>query len=136
MAGIRIHDRTEEQVLAFDLEDLLEGLGKDAELSAWKCSVGDCIAKEGARPDLEDAYDSTVRLSGSELRALASETLQVVDGVFEAFRPGERHPWIRLEAVDSTYWEVFAANAADLAPLRLRFSEVEDIEEGDDDDDA
>lgn len=134
MAGIRIHDRTEEQVLAFDLEDLLEGLGKDAELSAWKCGVGDCISKEDARPDLEDAYNSPVRLSGSELRALASETLQVVDGVFEAFRPGERRPWIRLEAVDSTYWEVFAANPADLAPLRLRFSEVEEIEEGDGDD--
>jgi len=129
MAGIRIHDLTDEHVLAFDLADLLEGLGKEAELSSWKCSVGECISKDDARPDLEDAYNSPVRLSGPEILALASETLQVVDGVFEAFRPGERRPWIKLEAVDSTYWEVFAAKAADLSSLRLRFSEVESIEE-------
>jgi hypothetical protein len=135
MPGIRIHDRTDEHVLAFDLEDLLAALGKDAELSAWRCSVGECLAKDGARPDLEEAYSSPVRLSGPEIVALASETLQVVDGVFEAFRPGERHAWLKLEAIDSTYWEAFAANAAGLAPLRLRFSEVEDIEEGDDDGD-
>ena len=129
MAGIRIHDRTEEQELAFDLADLLEGLGKQAELSAWRCSVGECIARDGARPDLEVAYNAPVRLSGSELLALAAQTLQVVDGVFEAFRPGERHAWIKLEAIDSTYWEVFAAAEEDLACLRRRFAEVESIEE-------
>ena len=129
MAGIRIHDLTDEHVLAFDLADLLETLGKEAEISSWACSVGECIAQDGARADLEDAYGSPVRLTGPEIRALASETLQVVDGVFEAFRPGERQPWIRLEAIDATYWEVFAPEPADLAALRARFREVEPIEE-------
>lgn len=129
MAGIRIHDRTDDDVLAFDLSNLLEALGKEAELSEWKCNVDWCIAKEGARPHLEDAYNVPVRLSGPELLALASETLQVVDGAFEAFRPGERRPWITLEAVDSTYWEAFAARDEDLSALRIRFSEVESIEE-------
>jgi hypothetical protein len=134
MAGIRIHDRTGEDVLAFDLEDLLAALGKDAERSEWRCSVGECIPKDAARPDLEDAYGSGTRLPGSQLLALASETLQIADGVFEAFRPGERRPWLKLEAIDSTYWEVFAANPADLESLRARFAEVEDIEEAGDDD--
>jgi hypothetical protein len=129
LAAIRIHDRTDEGALSFDLADLLEALGKDAQRCSWKCNVGECIAQHDARLDLEEAYNSPVGLSGDELLALASETLQVVDGVFEAFRPGERHPWIKLEAVDSTYWEVFAAEAADLSPLPLRFSEVESIEE-------
>lgn len=129
MAAIRIHDRTDEHVLAFDLADLLEALGKPAELSAWRCNVGDCIAQDGARADLEDAFNAPTGLSGAEIVALASETLQVVDGVFEAFRPGERHAWIKLEAIDSTYWEVFASSDADLSPLRLRFAEVETIEE-------
>jgi hypothetical protein len=31
--------------------------------------------------------------------------------------------------VDGTYWEVFAAAAAELESLRRRFTEVEDIEE-------
>jgi hypothetical protein len=134
MAGIRIHDRAEENVLAFDLEDLLAALGEDAERSVWTCSVGECIPKDGARPGLEAAYGSGSRLPGAQLVALASETLQVVDGVFEAFRHGERKPWLKLEAIDSTYWEAFAAEAADLAGLRRRFSEVEDIEEAGDDD--
>jgi hypothetical protein len=129
MAGIRIHDSTDEQVLAFDLADLLEAVGKPAELSTWKCSVGECIAQHDARPDLEGAYSSVVGLSGPEILDLAAETLQVVDGVFEAFRPGEKRSWLKLEAVDGTYWEVFAATAADLESLRVRFSEVEAIEE-------
>jgi hypothetical protein len=129
MAGVRIHDRTEEDVLAFDLAELLQALGKQAQLSSWKCNVGECIAQHGARPDLEDAYNSPGGISGDDLLALASETLQVADGVFEAFRPGERRPWIKLEAVDSTYWEAFAAEPSDLSALRLRFSEVESIEE-------
>jgi hypothetical protein len=129
VAGIRIHDRTDEQELAFDLADLLACLGDKALSSQWKCSVGECIAQEGARPDLEGAYDAPAGVSGTELIALAAETLQVVDGVFEAFRPGERRGWIALEAVDSTYWEAFAEKTDDLAALRVRFSEVESIEE-------
>ena len=129
MAAIRIHDLTDEHVLAFDLSDLLEALGPDAKLSAWTCSVGECIPRDGARTDLEGAYDARVRLAGPELLALAAETLQIVDGVFEAFRPGERRPWIRLEAIDSSYWEAVAPDAADLVSLRARFREVEEIEE-------
>ena len=128
MAAIRIHDRTDEHALAFDLADLLAALGKEAERSTWKCRVGECFGRDGARSDLEDAYGSPTRLSGPEILALASETLQIVDGVFEAFRPGERRRWIRLEAVDSTYWEALAESPVDLAPLRARFTDVEAIE--------
>ena len=129
MAAIRIHDLTDEHVLAFDLADLLQALGEPARLSQWKCSVDECIAQDDARPGLEDAYNAPLGLSGPEIHAVAAETLQVIDGVFEAFRPGERRPWIKLEAIDSTYWEVFAALDADLASLRSRFSEVESLEE-------
>jgi hypothetical protein len=129
MAAIRIHDLTDDHVLAFDLAELLDALGKPAELSAWKCNVGECIAQDDAPADLEDAFNAPAGLSGAELVALAAETLQIVDGVFEAFRPSERQAWIKLEAIDSTFWEVFAASEDDLAPLRLRFAEVETIEE-------
>ncbi len=129
MAGIRIHDRSDDHVLAFDLADVLDALGDSARGSVWKCSVGECIAEEGARPDLEDAYNASAGLAGPALAELAADTIQVVDGVFEAFRPKERRPWIKLEAIDSTYWEAFAANADDLAPLSRRFAEVEIIEE-------
>jgi hypothetical protein len=129
VAGIRIHDRTDDDELAFDLAELLACIGERARASRWSCSVGECIARDDARFDLERAYGAPAGVSGTELFALASETLQIVDGVFEAFRAGERQPWLKLEAIDSTYWEVFAAKADDLALLRDRFSEVESIEE-------
>lgn len=129
MAGVRIHDRTDDDELAFDLAELLACIGERARVSRWRCNVGECIARDEARTDLERAYGAPAGVSGAELFALAAETLQIVDGVFEAFRPGERRSWLKLEAIDSTYWEVFAAKADDLAPLRDRFSEVESIEE-------
>ena len=53
--------------------------------------------------NLKDTHNSLSGHTRPQLLALASETLQVIDGVFEAFRHGERSPWIKLEAIDSTY---------------------------------
>jgi hypothetical protein len=69
-------------------------------------------------------------LTGSELLALASETRQVIDGEFEGFRRRESQPWVTLKAIDSTYWEVFARDAEDLAPFESRFQKVEHIKQG------
>lgn len=130
MPGIRIRDLTERGFLAFDLADLLGVLGQQARESSWRCSVEDCISTEGAHPNLADAYNSPSGLTGPQLLALASETRQVIDGVFEAFRHGERSPWLKLEAIDSTYWEVSAENPARLSVFQSRFADVENIEEG------
>jgi hypothetical protein len=131
MPGIRIRDLTERGFLAFDLADLLDLLGDPARTSIWRCSVEECISSENARPYLEDAYNTPQTLTGAELAALARETRQVIDGRFEAFRRGANTPWIRLEAIDSTCWEVFAPDSTDLSRLELHFREVERIGEGD-----
>ena len=116
--------------LEFDLVELLAVLGESARSSTWRCSVKECISVEKARPNLEDAYNTADGLSGTELLALAAETRQVIDGVFQAFRAGEDSQWIKLEAIDSTYWEVFASDALQLSPFKSRFREVEHIEGG------
>src|SRR5688572_21984638 len=101
MPTIRIRD-LEDGHLAFDLAELLQVLGERAVFSTWKCAVEECLAREGARPDLEDMYKRE-RLSGARLFELASETRQVIDGWFEACLRGRKQSWIKLEAVDSTY---------------------------------
>lgn len=128
MTGIRIRDLTE-GFLAFDLIELLEILGDSAVASSWRCSVEECISADNARPNLEDAYNAEERLTGMHLFALARETRQVIDGTFEAFRPGEDTAWITLSAIDSSYWEVFTADWFQLSRFESRFRDVERIEE-------
>lgn len=128
--AIRIGDRTEPGRLAFDLADLLALLGEPARESIWKCYVGECVLAEGARPHLYDAFNVPERISGSSLLVLAAETAQVIDGAFEAFRPGEKRSWIKLEAVDGTCWDVSASDPDALSPLEARFRQVKPIDDG------
>ena len=130
MPGLRIRDMSDRGFLEFDLADLLAVIGEPARRSRWRCSVEECISLENARRNLEAAYNSPSGLSGRKLLALAAETSQVIDGVFRAFHPGDDAPWIRLEAIDSTYWEVFATDSGRLAPFESRFRDVEHIREG------
>ena len=132
MPRIRIRDLTERGFLAFDLLDLLELLGESARASRWKCSVDECIATDDEGMNLEEAYNQPQWLAGSELFLLAGRTRQVIDGKFEAFHPGEERPWITLEAIDSSYWEVSAADVRQLSRFETRFREVDDIGEGGD----
>jgi len=127
MPGLRIRD-LEGRVLAFDLRELLDLLGRDAVVSHWKCVVEDYVPTEHARPNLWEASSpSGTVLDGTDLVALAAETLQVIDGRFEAFRRGEDEPWLSLEAIDSSYWEVFASDAGHLVRFRRKFQQVEDL---------
>ena len=128
MPRIRIGDLTEHGFLAFDLADLLELLGDSARASSWRCSVDECIATENARPYLQDAYNTPKALTGTDLFALARETRQIIDGAFEAFHQGENTPWIKLEAIDSSYWEVFARDAFELSRFESHFRKVERID--------
>jgi hypothetical protein len=131
MPGLRIHDENRQGVLAFDLADLLELLGDAARTSTWRCSVYEYISIETARAYLQDAYNTPKVLTGTELLALAGETRQVIDGVFEAFHCGENIPWIKLEAFDSSYWEVVSPDPAELSRFESHFRDVERIAEGD-----
>ncbi len=102
-------------------------LGPEAVESRWKCSVDEYLPTENARRNLVDEYERPSGVEGGALVALAAETLQVIDGRFEAFRRGETEPWLRLDAIDSSYWEVFAPNGDDLVQFRLTFHDVEDL---------
>lgn len=127
--GVRIRGKAGDASLDFDLIDLLRALGEPARLSTWRCSVEECVPADPKRNDFEDIYNRPEGLAGPELLDLAAKTLQVIDGAFEAFLPGEASPWIKLEAIDSCYWEVFVSDPALLSGLESRFRGVERIEE-------
>jgi hypothetical protein len=128
MKGVRIRD-LDGNCLAFDLAELLETLGERARASEWACRVEECIARptSSRADDLEEAFQRKARLEGADLLRLARETSQVIDGVFTAFWPGEDRAWLELAAVDSSFWEVHAADPGDLAPFRARFHDVKDL---------
>ena len=125
MKTLRISDVEEGRYLAFDLRDLLQVLGERAAAARWVCSVEECIGVEdNASYRLEEQYNNPAGVSGTRLCELAEGTRQVIDGIFEAFEDVESSPWIKLEAVDSTYWEVTAADAV-LDQFRFRFRRTE-----------
>ena len=126
MPAITIHDGDERGCLAFDLRDLLRLAGDVARESTWACRVVECISLDSVGEDaqLHDAFNSGGALSGAELLGLADQTLQVIDGTFVASHPQHSSSWLRLEAIDSSYWEVEAPSPAHLVPFRERFRDV------------
>ena len=128
MRGLRIRDLVDDRYLAFDLRDLLAAVGSHVHHSEWQCEVVECVGGEGV-VSLQNRYNATQRLSGDALAELADQTHQVIDGVFRAFAPGAKTPWLEIEAVDSTYWEVRTSDEAILDSLGRKFREVERFEE-------
>ena len=123
MPTLRIKDLSEDSYLAFDLRDLLRVLG-DATMDLWwKCTVDECIPVEGM-PSLEDRFNKPAVIKGGDLLVLAASTRQVIDGIFEGFQSGSNIPWVKLEAIDSSYWEV-TANDGVLERFHDHFHDVE-----------
>ena len=68
-------------------------------------------------------------MTTDELAGFAAQVAQVIDGEFSAILPGETEPWLVIRAVDSSWWEVFSANGRVFDALRLRFTDVRDVDE-------
>ena len=123
MPTLRIKDLFEDRYLAFDLKDLLLVLGHEAGDLSWKCDVEWCIAVDDTAT-LEDQFNGPSAIKGDDLLELAVNTRQVVDGVFEGCKAGSRTPWVKLEAIDSSYWEVTADEVV-IDRFRRHFRNVE-----------
>ena len=132
MPRIRIRDLHEGGHLAFDLSDLLAIAGARAIESSWRCNVEECISIDEPTLDLDldAAYNCDEPVSGKRLLQLADQTRQVIDGTFEAVDSGAGTPWLKLEAIDSTYWEVTSADLETLEVFRGCFTQVEPVTNG------
>ena len=98
------------------LADLLALAGPDAATSDWTCDDLDC---EGPAAD-DLRRESAEPIPGARLAELAAGLTRVVEGVFEATRPGEDGPWVALRAVDGTHFVVATRSRVLLDGLRAR----------------
>lgn len=121
MHGLKIADLVD-GVLAFDLKEVLSVIGEPAISSTWKCSQVECLGENAER--LGEISDSGRRISGQELFEIAKGVYQVIDGEFEAYRSEEKAPWLVVNAVDSSFFEVLTDDAATLEAIRTNFSDV------------
>jgi hypothetical protein len=124
MPTIRISDIGDDGCLAFDLAELLALIGDQAAKSSWVCSVESVVPKTGAKY-LDRALVGTHTFPGAVLVQLASNTLQILEGTFRAFRLGEHSPWVTLEAFDTTWWEVSSHDTVLLESISSHFKNVE-----------
>jgi hypothetical protein len=133
MSGLlRIHDTADHGPLSFDLADLLEIISTEGPSMRWCILYLDEVVWKQDYPlmALEELYakvdDSPNGLSMSwdELVEISHAIVQTIDGTYIAYREGQvvpEYPGDRFEdlyaasevvfqAVDSTYWEVYARN--------------------------
>ncbi len=139
--AVEIHDLDERGILAFDLPELLDTLGDGASALDWIVADYQPVTEDATIADFADAvYEaqsatprSGVRLSSSDLRALADESLQTIDGQFIGIPIDSRTPPHELvdlrsfvdsdaalvvKAVDSSFWVVITKSRLDVAAIR------------------
>jgi diaminopimelate decarboxylase len=121
--AVTIHD-IRDRVLAFDLIDILRLVGPDAESSSWRCRKVECAGD--LAEELHRVSDAESPLTGAEMLRLAGGVFQIIDGDFEAYRPGETRPWLVVRAIDSSEYAVITKDERLLARVRERFRDVRD----------
>lgn len=124
MKGITIRDKKAGQ-LTFDLVDILRTIGDGVIDSQWR--VYDAEAIGNSAEYLHTIADNEISISGNELLSIAGDLIQVVDGVFEAFRDAP-HPWLIIRAVDSSEFDVECDSAVVHDKLRARFRDLSQIQ--------
>jgi hypothetical protein len=121
--AVTVHDARDGS-LAFDLIDILCLAGRDSDTSSWRCRNVECTGD--LADELHRASDAGSVLPGAEMLRLASSVLQIIDGDFEAYRPGETRPWLVVRAIDSSAFAVVTHDERMLARVREQFVDVRD----------
>ena len=113
------------------LDEVLKALPERARRSTW--TVSSYIDTDGesyfwlgggGTDELDAIADSGRQLTGETFAALAQATSQVIWGSFAGYDEGEPAPWIRLHAIDSTFWRCETNDVAAQQALMLRFNDV------------
>lgn len=71
---------------------------------------------------------SGVPLDWAQMRTLAQECQQIIDGRFTGYDESGQAQ-LQMQAIDSSYWVVWSRDAAVLGRVRTAFTDVEDYEE-------
>lgn len=134
----------EEGALAFDLRHVLRALGSEpldwtwtvSGVGEWKGGLSygtrkelhyneEVMATGVGGTELEAVAATSSRIKGRRLLEIADRTDQVIWGEFSGFRQDEADlPWIRIIAVDSSWFEVICEDRALLERVASAFSDT------------
>jgi len=126
-SGIQIADDVETgyaKALNFDLSDILAVIGQIGRESEWCCRGVECTGEYAS--EMHAISDQGLIVSGRTLAHTALMITQTIDGQFMAIRE-KMNPWLMVEAIDSSWFEVWSSDAAILGQIKGRFSDVEGI---------
>jgi hypothetical protein len=101
MVQIRQHGPNGE---LFDITSFLGDIDHFFCVDQWRVRVWECVGKEAIQVEPLTAEEQT--LSDRDFRAMYRGVHQTIDGSFVALAGG--HERCRLEAVDSSFWEITA----------------------------
>jgi hypothetical protein len=128
MHGLKIKDLRQTELggfLNFDLKEIFSAIGNPVSVSTWKCHNVECTGENAQR--LCELSDEGQSVSGKELVAIVAGIFQTIDGEFEAYRDGKKNPWLVVNAVDSSWFEVFSVDSAVLESIRSSFQDVSEL---------
>jgi hypothetical protein len=128
MQGVTIRDIEHPErggFLCFDLKDILSAIGDAAVVSRWRCRNVECVGQNAEK--LYELSETGKNVSGLELSEIMDGIFQTIDGQFEAFLEGGEEPWLVVDAVDSSWFDVFSEDASVLQRIRNSFRDVRPI---------
>lgn len=109
------------------LAELVEVLRSTLPQLAWRLRIDEAAPGPGATE--LDELEPTRTFTTSELLLLASRTPQIIDGAVHGFLGGSSEPWIVIQAVDSTSWDVLSASSEVLQAVRGAYPDALEIPE-------
>jgi hypothetical protein len=125
MQGLKIRDLGKTELggfLNFDLKEILAAIGDPVIVSTWRCHNVECTGENAER--LYELSEEGQSVSGKELVEIVAGIFQTFDGEFEAYRDGKEEPWLVVNAVDSSWFEVLSVDSAVLESIRSSFQDV------------
>jgi hypothetical protein len=135
MVTLRIHD-VENHVLAVGLYDLLILLAPRSLNANWIVSTVKCDvsghewfdATDIGGDDLEALAKNDNLLSGFRLAEIAMKVRQVIWGRFAASLDAACEPWVAIQAIDSTFYEVTTSDQQVISAIRSRYRDVREVD--------
>ena len=128
MHGVSIADLDQRRVLKIDLADVLAAVGDAAEKSNWALSGVEALGGDDAE-ELQRISDEQRTIDGKSLALRAKNVSQVIEGEFRAFRGTAPSPWLVIQAIDSSAYDLFTDDEQVLSRVRAKFECVRDIPE-------
>jgi hypothetical protein len=123
MDGITFPIARQKNRHSFDVKDVLPFLGNAIFGSNWRCKWVECIGESAE--ELHRVSDEAKEVDGREFVELITHLQQTIDGRFIAYLKGQTIPWLVIDIIDSTYFDIWTEDKAILQDLSNQLRKVQ-----------